>query len=363
MSLLLQQLELTPFRQRFPWLGPDLQTLRNTLRATHPQPEIGQSLEFSLPQGDRLLARLDLPGSQQPLQGLVLVVHGLGGSSDDASERRLASSLNRSGFGALRLNLRGAGAGRTLAKGTYAASCTTDLLPVFWECRRLAHDLAPPGRHLPLGAVGLSLGGTILLNALLDGDGRHSPVLDGLVCLSSPLDLHHCADQIERPRNLLYRHWLVRRLIRQTLADPSGLSEAERRGLSGRQRPTTIRGFDDLITAPRWGYAGVMDYYNACSPLPRLRKSLGDLPPLLLVHAMDDPWVPAAAALQLAAEMGRLQSRGGSGSGAGSWPEVVITTGGGHNGFHAPGDTAEGCWSDRLATLWLRRVLGPTTAM
>jgi len=203
--------------------------------------------------------------------------------------------------------------------------------------------------------VGLSLGGTVLLTALLARNSLEEPLLDGLVIISSPLDLEDCADRFAHPRNRLYQRWLVRRLIAQTLADPYCLSEEERQGLIGPNRPQTIRAFDDLITAPRWGFPGVLAYYQACSPLNRLRQTLLSLPPLLVVHARDDPWVPVASALSLAQEAERLQRNGALG--AGILPEVLITDRGGHNGFHAPGDSAYGCWSDRLASLWLDRIL------
>ena len=353
MSQLLHRLGLAPFAQRFPWIGPDPQTLRNTLRPARPEPETGESISFSLPEGDLLLARLDLPGPDGHPLGLVVVVHGLGGSSDDGAQRRLGKALRLQGFAVLRLNLRGAGPGRPLAKGTYAAKCSSDLLPVLGECRRLARDLAPPGGRIPLAAVGLSLGGTVLLNTLLDGEDLDPVPLDGLVCISSPLDLHRCADQMERPRNMVYRRWLVRRLIQQTLADPSGLTAEERRALQGHGRPRTIRAFDDVITAPRWGFADVEAYYNTCSPLPRLRQAMDRLPPLLLVHANDDPWVSVEALSAFAADLAALQASGNTGH----WPEVMVTDRGGHNGFHAPGDSEAGCWSDRLAALWLRQVL------
>jgi predicted alpha/beta-fold hydrolase len=350
-SHLLETLGLPPFQQRFPWLGPDLQTLRNTLRASNKTPlETGQTLEFALPGGDRLLARLDPPGLAPP-KGLVVVVHGLGGNSDDEGQRRLGRALRHSNLAALRLNLRGAGPGRVVAKGTYAASCTADLLPALRECRTLAAQLTPGGGALPLAAVGLSLGGTVLLNALLATDPQAPPLLDALVCVSSPLDLSSCADRFERPRNWIYQSWLVRRLIKQTLADPYGLLERERQGLRGPSRPFTIRGFDALITAPRWGFPGVMAYYDACSPLRRLQQVLHRLPPLLLVHAKDDPWVPVDAALSLAETIRVMERKGGVS--AGLLPEVAITARGGHNGFHAPGDSPDGCWSDRLAARWL----------
>jgi len=361
---ILEALELPPFRQRFPWLGSDLQTLRDTLRASRSELDTGPTLEFPLSEGDRLVATLDPPRQGPPL-GLVVVIHGLGGGSDAAGPRRLGRSLRGRGMAVLRLNLRGAGPGRPLAKGTYAANCDADLLPVLLACRRLAAELAAKGSPLPLGAVGISLGGTVLLNALLTSHSHESRVLDGLVCVSSPLDLPSCAERIERPRNALYQSWLVRRLIEQTLADPHGLSERERQSLTGPDRPRTIRAFDDLITAPRWGFSGVADYYNSCSPIKRLstlpqpfsagREPSNSLPPVLLMHAKDDPWVPVEPALSLAQPAHRRQAEARIETRIS--PEVLITDGGGHNGFHAPGDTDQGCWSDQVASRWLGRAL------
>lgn len=355
MSPVLDALGLPPFRQCFPWWGPDLQTIRDSLRPPTSQTERAPIIPFPLSGGDCLLGRLDVP--QGKSQGLVVVVHGLGGGSDAEPQRRLTRALTGMGFAVLRLNLRGAGPGRPLAKGTYAANCTADLLPVLKECRRLAAQLVSAGEQPCLGAVGLSLGGTVLLNALLDGAGLQPPLLDGLVCVSSPLDLAGCAERIGSRRNTLYQGWLLRRLIAQTSADPDGLSDQELQALRGVQQPKTIRTFDERITAPRWGFSGVMAYYEACSPLPRLRFHPEGLPKLLLVHAKDDPWVPVEPALALSKDVAALRE---SGSGARGLPEIVITAQGGHNGFHAPGDTSDGCWSDRLASLWLRRVLLPS---
>ena len=362
MSDFLKTLKLGPFRQRFPWLGADLQTLRDTLRPPRPRPETGQLKEFALPDGDRLLARLDPPAPGPP-RGLVVVVHGLGGGSDDWGQRRLAWALSGEGFAVLRLNLRGAGPGRPLARGTYAAGCSADLLPVLRACRRLAAELAGDGPPLPLGAAGVSLGGTVLLNALLDSVSSQPPLLDALVTLSSPLDLAHCAEHFDRSRNRLYQIWMVRRLIEQTLNDPQPLSGSERQQLTGPARPCTIRDFDALITAPRWGFGDVAAYYEACSPLVRLRHLLratpagGECPAsLLLVHAKDDPWVPVDATLTLAQETSARLARARFAE-VRPWPEVVITDAGGHCGFHAPGDSPRGRWSDRLAALWLKRVL------
>ena len=346
-----------PFRQRWPWLGADLQTLRDSLRPEPLPADGGRPLELPIGDGDRLLALVDpplAPGQpDRPPRALVLLVHGLGGDSGRPGVRRLARLLQRAGFAVWRLNLRGAGPGRPLARGTYAAACSRDLLPALALAREQA-----AGR--PLLAVGLSLGGTVLLNALLDRPAG----LDGLACVSSPLDLEACSARIGALRNRLYERWLLRRLIAQTLAEPGAeLSGDQRMALLGARRPRSIRAFDALITAPRWGYGSVGHYYAAASPLPRLQASPpGALPPTLLLHALDDPWVPVAATRQL-----------------GQQPEsgvrVWLTARGGHNGFHGVGDQGApgrgwargearmGSWADRAVAAWLEaQVAGAAAA-
>jgi predicted alpha/beta-fold hydrolase len=205
--------------------------------------------------------------------------------------RRLARVLQHAGCLVWRANLRGAGPSRDTSRGTYAAACNRDLLPLLAALRSRAAGL-------PLLGVGLSLGGTILMNALL----AQADAFDGLACVSSPLDLEACSRQIERPRNRLYASWLLRRLIAQTRADPGWAAAVEADpGLIALPRLRRIRAFDALITAPRWGYGSVEAYYAAASPLPRLRAGAA-LPPLLLVHALDDPWVPALATRRLAGQ-------------------------------------------------------------
>jgi predicted alpha/beta-fold hydrolase len=357
------QLELTAlglghFRPRAPWLNGDLQTLRDSFRPLPLPAAVGAPLTIAVGGGDSLLALLDPadpaePGDSRPAAplGLVLVLHGLAGDSERGGVRRVGHALQRAGFSVLRLNVRGAGAGRSLARGTDAASCSRDLLPVLRQARRLADGLAPGGR--PLLAVGLSLGGTRLLNGLLDAEAAPAvPLLDGLVCVSSPLDLLDCSRCIDRPRNRFYQHWLLRRMLRQTLADPFGLSENERQALAGRGPAgaiASIRAFDAAITAPRWGWPSVEAYYRGASPLWRLLRAgpsaAPPLPPTLVLHAEDDPWVPVAPSRRLAEA--RLPG-----------VQVLLSPGGGHNGFHAVDDQPLACWSDRLTVRWLRRLVG-----
>ena len=333
---LLRQLGLTSFEQRWPWIGGDLQTLRDTVRPVQLPPETGEEVLVDVPAlasgaaaAGQLLALLDRP-MQEP-RALVLMLHGLGGSSAREGLRRMGLALQNAGFAVLRLNLRGADPGRHLAGGTYAARCNSDLLPVIARARALAQGK-------PLLGAGISLGGTMLLNACLEAPG----VLDGLFCASSPLDLAACSASIERPRNRIYQRWLLKRLVRQTLADPYGVSPVEQAQLHGSVAPRTIRAFDSAVTAPRWGFADVEAYYREASPLQHLIRSPQRMPPTLMLQALDDPWVPAHSALALRDALPNTQPI-----------QLMFTPKGGHNGFHG----TTGCWSDQLAVAWLGSIL------
>ena len=130
--------------------------------------------------------------------------------------------------------------------------------------------------------------------------------------------------------------------MRQTLADPFGVSELEETSLTGSSTPRTILDFDSAVTAPRWGFADVWGYYREASPLHHLVKSQHRMPKTLLLQAEDDPWVPAAAARDLADQIDP------------SAPiSSIFTRTGGHNGFHGLG----GCWGDQLAVAWLKSIV------
>ncbi len=290
-----------------------------------------------------MLVRQDLPERDHPI-AWVLLVHGLAGSSERPGVRRLAGLLLRSGFGVWRLNLRGAGAGRKLASGTYAAACNRDILPVLVAARELA-------RALPLFGVGLSLGGTVLLNALLERpDG-----LDALACVSSPLDLDSCSRQISRPRNSFYQRHMVRSLINQAKADPRFRPDSRTEVLINSSiihsniiqdeiyKIRTIRDVDAVITAPSWGYADVDCYYRDASPMPVILSG-APLPPVFFVQALDDPWVPADSAVALASAQLPLGA------------QFCLPRQGGHNGFHAVADSQFNppcSWADTRVLEWL----------
>ena len=165
------------------------------------------------------------------------------------------------------------------------------------------------------------------------------------VCISSPLDLNECSSSIERPRNFIYQKWLLNRLIRQTLEDPFGIEEREKNALlinrkDKERQINDIRSFDNLITAPRWGYKDVGEYYAKASPFFSLIENKKSLPKTLFIQSKDDPWVPFLAAEKLMEKMKFSNNQIAN--------QFIFTEKGGHNGFHG----VHGCWGDQVVSKW-----------
>ncbi len=355
----LNKIGISDFKERFPWIGGDLQTLRDTFRVDQLPSEVGKVIEIKVPETPggicgkgNLLAIFDPPLNGLRPQALVLILHGLGGSSRRQGLRRMTFSLRKAGFATLRLNLRGADPSRNFAPGTYSAACISDIIPVIKRARQLCCEinkgLIDTNNDLPLYGVGISLGGTILLNACLKINGDifndNNRVLDALVCTSSPLDLAECSSSIERPRNMVYQRWLLKRLVRQTLSDPYSMAISESKIIDswkkGYNLPSSIREFDQAITAPRWGYKNVNSYYENASPYSSIIGGTDLLPPTLFLQAKDDPWVPYYSVNRLLKRCYEINNCD---------VKVVLTPKGGHNGFHGK----DGCWGDCLVRNWL----------
>ena len=348
---LLSDLGISPFKERIPWIGPDLQTLRDTF-ASDELPDVNSSeIRINVPPlksrktgGGSLVAYLDKPSSSLRINGLVLLLHGLGGSTRRRGLTRMASALVQSNFAVLKLNLRGSDPCRNFVDGTYAAECNSDLIPVLKRAREITYQLTKKYecvKNIPLYGAGISLGGTILLNACMCDQS----LLDGLVCISSPLDLNECSSSIERPRNFIYQKWLLNRLIRQTLEDPFGIEEREKNALlinkkDKKRTINDIRSFDDLITAPRWGYKDVEEYYSKASPFFSIMKNEKSPTKTLFIQSKDDPWVPFGAAEKLMEKMKYSSNQ--------KCNQFIFTEKGGHNGFHG----VQGCWGDQVVSKW-----------
>jgi hypothetical protein len=312
---------LPAFAARPPWLGADLQTLRNTLRPPRAGLERYAAERLELPladgSGDRLAAILQRPDVARPAP-LAVLVHGLSGAEDSAYMQVSAASLLERGHPVLRLNLRGAGASRPLCRFQYHAGRTADL-----GAALVALD--PALRADGVLLVGYSLGGNLLLKFL--AEHADAVPVHAAVSVSAPLDLAAAARRIVMRRNAVY-HWnLLRAMKAEALAPAAALAPSERVAI---ETARTIIEFDDHFVAPRNGFAGAADYYARNSAQAFLAR-IGV--PTLVLHALDDPWIPPASYRRVPwASLPHLHA--------------VLAPGGGHVGFHARGSARP--WHDQM---------------
>lgn len=302
---------IPPFAgEAIPWLGGDLQTMRHFLRRDAPPPPPSREILIDLDDGDRLLAAFHPAqgGTPEKSRGCVIAVHGLNGCMDAQHIRWLVPEVLAAGYSLLRVNMRGAGPGRRLARGTYNAGAGSDLIPFI-------DAAAAADAGVPLFMMAHSLGGTAALNMALDFPDQAAR-LSGLVTIGTPLDMTATAHRFSSRRNALYVRYMLAGL-KDIAATAPGLDP---RYQDAATRARSIYEFDDLVTAPLAGYPDSAAYYTATS----VHRRMDDLAiPTLVLQGSNDPWVPVAPCLA-------RPSPTTPGAGA----SIVVTRGGGHVGFH-----------------------------
>ena len=283
---------------RPPWFlrGAHRQTLVGHLL---PGTRIGQPDRryfVPLPDGDTLVLHENLPRKWVPGGPMVLLIHGLTGSHDSGTIRRLAHQLCGANIACQRLDMRGAGDGFALAKKSYNGGCSEDLDAAISHISKIH-----PGSQL--GVMGVSLGANVALRlAGVLGEEAHTrfPNWCGLVAMNPPVDLGACSRLLALPQNRLYESTFLKALWK---------SETHRRVLLGKSSlhsgpgPTTLRQFDDMVTAPSWGFANADAYYewgSSIKLLPNVRV------PGWVLTARDDPFVDHRPLEALAPKTGAL---------------------------------------------------------
>jgi predicted alpha/beta-fold hydrolase len=245
---------------------------------------------FTLPKGEerlfqvdpfsRLLARCHWQEGKRSDVPVTVVVHGLEGSADSNYVRGIAEKAFHRGFHVVRMNQRNCGGSEALTPTLYNSGMSGDY-------RAVLEELASGDGFEQIFFVGYSMGGN-LVTKMAGEFGEAAPqVLRGVCVVCPSLDLMACADALERRDNYLYqRHFVIGLMARYARKARLFPDRYPRNGL-GRIR--TVREFDDVITAPCFGYRDAEEYYEAAGA----KKVVGQVRvPMLLITAEDDPFVP-----------------------------------------------------------------------
>jgi uncharacterized protein len=220
------------------------------------------------------------PPDEQPL---VVLFHGLEGSSRSHYALALMAGLQAHGLRGVAVHFRGcSGEPNRLARAYHSG----DTEEIDWILRRIR------ARHegAALFAVGVSLGGNALLKWLGETGAAAAGIVEKAVAVSAPLDLMAAGEALGKGFNLLYTRNFLATLKVKALAKLS--RHPELYDAARVRAASTLREFDDLVTAPLHGFRNTDDYWTRASSKPWLRH-IGVA--TLVINARNDPFLPAAA--------------------------------------------------------------------
>jgi uncharacterized protein len=275
------------------WLpGGHAQTIWPALwaRRFEGAPPVYTRARWDTPDGD--FVDVDRQGAADPAAPLLVLFHGLEGSSASAYAQAFAFVARQRGWHYAVPHFRGCSGELNRAPRAYHSG---DFAEIGWMLGRLH-----AGHAGPLLAVGISLGGNALLRWAAEAGEAAAPVARAVAAVSSPLDLAAGGQAIGRGLNRqIYTRMFLASMKPKALAklvQHPGLFDAARL-----RAARTLEQFDDVFTAPLHGFAGVHDYWRRASAKPHLARIRI---PALALNAVNDPFVPAAS-LPVARDAGR----------------------------------------------------------
>jgi predicted alpha/beta-fold hydrolase len=253
----------------------------------------------------------------------LLLVHGLEGSSRSHHVQGNASRAWAAGCNVIRMNMRNCGGGEDLSPTLYHSGLSGDVAAV-------VRTLKEEKRLGSFALVGYSMGGNLVLKLAGELGAQMPDYVKAVVGVSPAMDLAASADALHDVANRVYE-WKFLRGLRRRFRRKAELFP-HIYSTEGLEKVSTLRQFDDRITARYSGFHGADDYYSRCSSSNWAAQIAI---PALVLHALDDPFVrmlPTTRTALLANPRVRL----------------VETAHGGHCAFLAPAVEYDGYWAEKM---------------
>lgn len=263
----------TAYSPPFLFKNGHVQTIYQRFRSVNG--EVYQRERIDTPDDDFL----DLDWLRQGADRLVVLCHGLEGSTDRSYMRGMAQAFHRRGWDVLAWNYRGRSGEPNRQLRSYHSGATDDLDVVVQHAFVQGYKM--------VGLIGFSLGGNLALKYV----GERGATLDARICaaatFSVPCSLGDACRMLDQPSNWLYRRQFLKDLRTSIRAKQDRYPEAL--DDSDYDEITSLRAFDDRYTAPIHGFRDAADYYAQSSCL----QFIPDISiPTLLINAADDSFLP-----------------------------------------------------------------------
>jgi len=266
--------------------------------------------------------------SDQSTPSLVILSHGLEGSSGSQYILGMIRMLTKEGYDCLSWNFRSCSGELNKTFRFYHSGATEDLDTV------VQHSIAKGYTRIDL--MGFSLGGNLTLKYLGEkGPGVYPEIKKGLV-YSVPMDLKASSLEINKLKNRLYMQRFLGTLM--TKVQAKSVYFPEKINTKDHRLVRNLYDFDHIYTAAIHGFDGADDYYEKCSSMHFVDNIAI---PTLIVNAVNDPMVPVVSLPKN--KIAALSN---------VWLE--ITDQGGHCGFR-PSHVSDGLyWSEIRALEYLK---------
>jgi len=271
---------------RAPWWlpGGHLQTIWPSLfsRATVGEAPTFRRERWTTPDQDFIDVDFlaDPPGADAASRPLLVLFHGLEGSSKSGYAKAFACLARDQGWSYAVPHFRGCSGELNLAPRAYHSG---DYEEVEWILQRLAQR-----RGGPVLAVGISLGGNMLLRWAEESGAAAAHKALAVAAVCSPVDLAAGGHAIGKGFGL----YTYTRMFLGTMKPKALAKLRQHPGLFDEQRlraARTLYEFDNVFTAPLHGFRDTDDYWTRASSKPRL----ADIRiPALVLNALNDPFVP-----------------------------------------------------------------------
>src|SRR6185436_20041972 len=211
----------------------------------------------------------------------LILLHGLNASSDAHYMKGIAAKAFLRGMNVVRLNQRNCGNTERLSAGLFHSGLTHD-------AKFVIDELAAVDSVGAIAVAGYSLGGNLALKLAGEYADSPPPALRAVAAVSPILEISPCVRALERPGNILYQWNFVRDLkARMRRKDQFWPGKYDLRRL---RFVRTVRQFDEVYTAPHFGFKDAEDYYHHASAM-RVVDRIAI--PALVITSADDPFVPS----------------------------------------------------------------------
>ncbi len=213
----------------------------------------------------------------QPLT--LIVVHGLEGSSDSQYMHGIARNGLAAGMNVVLMNQRNCGGMDHCAPTLYNSSLSGDVAAV-------VRNILENDGVSRFALIGFSMGGNLVLKLAGEWGNEGPPQFRAVAAVCPAIDLAASADALHEPANRIYEYYflmqLFQRLRRKARFFPAKFDLSRLRGIS------TLRQFDDRITAHYCGFTGADDYYARAAASNVIDRIVV---PTLIIHAKNDPFI------------------------------------------------------------------------